>query len=38
MLSFDSARGIDIRTKTQVCALLTDLAAAGAAILISRPS
>ncbi len=34
MLCFDPTRGIDIRTKTQIYALLTDLAAAGAAILI----
>jgi ribose transport system ATP-binding protein len=34
MLCFDPTRGIDIRTKNQIYALLRDLAAAGAAILM----
>jgi ribose transport system ATP-binding protein len=34
MLCFDPTRGIDIRTKSQIYALLRDLAAAGAAILM----
>jgi ribose transport system ATP-binding protein len=34
MLCFDPTRGIDIRTKDQIYALLRDLAAAGAAILM----
>jgi ribose transport system ATP-binding protein len=34
MVCFDPTRGIDIRTKRQIYALLRDLAAAGAAILL----
>jgi len=34
MLCFDPTRGIDIRTKNQIYALLRDLAAAGAGILL----
>ncbi len=34
MLCFDPTRGIDIRTKTQIYALLRDLAAEGSAILL----
>jgi ribose transport system ATP-binding protein len=34
LLCFDPTRGIDIRTKSQIYALLRDLAAEGAAVLL----
>src|SRR3954454_15048303 len=34
MLCFDPTRGIDIRTKTQIYVLLSELAAAGASLLL----